>query len=208
MILAFLHFATNAIQLIQDELVRNPAAELKQLQFLVLQKCSIQVSLSSISRRLKVLGCSPSQHASQPRQTRKSSEDTNTASTSPDGALSESLIHNPHDIGDCDFEQLPELDNYEDMHQAFGANADLYGSASGIDLDMLEMHPNYDDLGDTLGVTHDDSQLYKYGAYEKAHDIHDYGPVLNPSAYQQAEHQRQMLFNDPNLGVNGEWQEV
>lgn len=108
-----------------------------------------------------------------------------------------------------EFEQLPDLDNYEAMHRAFSTGADLtvYENSPGMGLDLLEMHPSYSDLDDTLG-TQDDSQLYKYGTYEKSHDLHDYSPGLNQSVYQHAEHQRQMLFNDPSLGMSGGWQSV
>ncbi|BFZ57714.1 hypothetical protein PYCC9005_004767 [Savitreella phatthalungensis] len=51
----------HAEHIIREELDRNPACELKQLQAIVLARCNIDVSLSSISRRLKALGRSPSQ---------------------------------------------------------------------------------------------------------------------------------------------------
>lgn len=195
--------------MIRDELIRNPAAELKQLQTLVLDECSIQVSLSSISRRLKALGCSPSQNAGQTKRARKRSEDVNNGVSSLlDNRSSESLNPQQHDVSE--FEHLPDLDDYENIHRAFGTDADLsaYGGSPGMGLDMLEMQDNYGNLGDTLGVSHDDSQLYKYGSFEKNTQLHEYSPGLNQSLYQHAEHQRQMLFNDPNLSVGSEWQEV
>lgn len=58
-----------ADSVLRAELARNPATELKQLQLLVHRECNVEVSLSSISRRLKALGCSPAQQQSQARRT-------------------------------------------------------------------------------------------------------------------------------------------
>lgn len=78
--LHFCKLTTNAGQVIQDEMERDPGAELKQLQTLLYQQCGVSVSLSSISRRLKVLGRSPGLHSGMARRlSRKTSEDNSTA---------------------------------------------------------------------------------------------------------------------------------
>lgn len=198
-------------QLIQNELDRNPAAELKQLQALVLNKCAITVSLSSISRRLKALGCSPSQNIGQPkRSARKHSEDSLGIHLHGISGLSQSNLQPRAD----EFDSIPQLEDYDQMQQAFASemhDSDLsaYHNSPSMNLDMLDMQSEYASLSHhTLEPDEEDSHLYKYHTYSKEHDLNDYSPGLNQDIYQHADHERQMLFNDPSLNVSNNWQEV
>lgn len=117
--------------------------------------------------------------------------------------------HSEQDLGD--FDSMRQLDTYDDMHGAFGTEIDnelsAYGESPGMSLEMLEMQNDYSHLANPMGGN---NQMYKYENYEKDNALHDYSPGLNQGIYQHADHQRQMLFNDPSLGVSNHsgWQEV
>ena len=53
--------ASTDYQIISSTLAEQPTVELKQLQQIINDKCGIEISLASISRRLKSWGCSASQ---------------------------------------------------------------------------------------------------------------------------------------------------
>lgn len=200
------------IQLIQAELARNPSSELKQLQALVLDQCNIQVSLSSISRRLKVLGCSPSQNNIHLKRTRKKSEDAPLSHQQHTPIINAMPQQQHPDLGE--FDGMHQLDDYHDMSRAFSNGIDsaelsTYDESPDMHLDMLDMQNEYSNLSGDLDVNQDESHLYKYDAYDKDSDLHGFSPALGQDIYHPADHQRHMLFNDPNLSVSsGGWQEV
>lgn len=116
-----------------------------------------------------------------------------------------------HEItGAEQFESLSNLEDYDTLHPTFGSDLNAYGSPSTMSLEMLEMQVGYSDLTvHPLTSQHDTSHMYKYENYDKDHDLDDYSPGLsNQELYHHADHQRQMLFNDPDLAVAAEWQEV
>lgn len=114
-----------------------------------------------------------------------------------------------------EFDPIPQLADYDSMHDAFATNLhdqglSGYDGSPGMNLDMLDMQAEYANLGQhALGSEENSPHMYKYHAYDdKDQDLHDYSPGLHQDIYHQAEHQRQMLFNDPDLGVSNSWQEV
>ena len=162
----------DAQKLIQEVLAVDPGTELRQLQQHILDHCDISVSLSSISRRLKVLGCSASQ---QPHAKRKQND---------------TPIHDthetPNDLLHSDQQLQQDLDEIEYHNISNDFSPDLENEirydSPGIDLDMLRnmQDLSYPELDTTKIGVDGSSQMYAYNAFQ---DKHLYQQELDPSIY-------------------------
>lgn len=196
---------SDAEKVIREQLEINPATELKVLRCIVQEMCGINISLSSISRRLKALGCSPSQ-LNQAR--RQSKHDRTSRQPCSELVLGDPLHHDAHHNAALQ-EELDVMENYQDLSADFSPDLDTelqsYDSP-GIDLGMLQdMHDltaAYPELAahGKLDVAndHQTAHLYDYDTFQ--HDKDLYQQDFTASLYRHT--QPHMLYDaDINTAI-------